>query len=40
VVHWGLLLCLLGMVISGPLAQWSGRIGALDVFGWFSMPSP
>ena len=40
VVHWGLLLCLLGMVISGPLAQWSGRIGALDVFGWFSIPSP
>jgi cytochrome b561 len=40
VVHWGLLLCLLGMVISGPLSQWSGRIGTLDVFDWFSIPSP
>jgi len=39
-VYWGLLLCLLGLMISGPLAQWSGRIGELNVFGWFAIPSP
>jgi cytochrome b561 len=40
IVHWGMLFCLLGLVVSGPLAQWSGRIGTLDVFGWFTIPSP
>lgn len=40
IVHWGLLLCLLSLVISGPLAQWSGRAGELSVFGWFAIPSP
>ncbi len=40
VVHWAMLLCLLGLVISGPLAAWSSRIGELGVFGWFAIPSP
>jgi cytochrome b561 len=38
-VHVVLLLGLLTLVISGPLAVWSGG-RAIDVFGWFALPSP
>lgn len=40
IVHWGLLIALVGMATTGPLIEWTGRAGALDVFGWFSIPGP
>ena len=40
IVHWGLLAVLVGMAITGPLTEWTGRTGALEVFGLFSIPSP
>lgn len=40
IVHWGLLAALVGLAITGPLTEWTGRAGALDFFGLFSIPSP
>jgi len=40
VVHWALLLTIFGLAVTGPVGEWTGREGALDVFGWFSVPSP
>lgn len=37
--HVFLLLGLLALVVSGPLAVWSGG-RAINVFDWFSVPSP
>jgi cytochrome b561 len=37
--HYALLLGLLVLVISGPLAVWSGA-RPINVFGWFAIPSP
>lgn len=37
--HAALLLALLILVVSGPMAVWSGG-RAIDVFGWFSIPTP
>lgn len=37
--HWLLIAALVVLAISGPLAPWSaGR--AIEVFGWFTIPSP
>ncbi len=40
IVHWGLLVVLVGMAISGPLIDWTGRAGAVEVLGLFAIPSP
>ncbi len=37
--HWLLLLGIVVMFITGPLTVWSAGNG-LNVFGWFSIPSP
>ncbi|MDR3376797.1 MAG: cytochrome b/b6 domain-containing protein [Ancalomicrobiaceae bacterium] len=38
-VKWGLLLALTVMIVTGPLAIWSGPSAAIDLFG-VSIPSP
>lgn len=40
IVHWGLLIVLIGMVVSGPLAAWSSPQATIEVFGLFAIPSP
>ncbi|MDR3494231.1 MAG: cytochrome b/b6 domain-containing protein [Ancalomicrobiaceae bacterium] len=34
IVKWGLIIALTGLVVSGPIGVWTGRRGAIDVFGW------
>lgn len=39
IVHGLLLLGMAVLIVSGPLAVWTGG-RAIDVFGWFAIPSP
>ena len=39
VLHIALLAAIAALLFSGPLAVWSGG-RAIDVFGWFALPSP
>jgi cytochrome b561 len=39
IVHYGLLAAIVVLVVTGPLAVFSGG-RALKVFGWFEIPSP